>query len=229
MMCSTTKFSDVIPDKLVCKTFKNMQLIQYNEEQITVQSPWVQLTHYGIPRIDKFNATEESRRYLRVLLVDDDDDFVAFVKSMDKHFDSEDFRNKFLKGKEQQFQYFPMFKETNNEKYPPSMKLKLDVRDNNILTDIIQMKDSKTGDRVKVVDMDDVMKAIPYRSEVRFIFKIQRLWVQPSMKGYGVILKLRKIQVKRNSKTTDNQEDFIDSDNEGVFLDDTSLEGTSEQ
>ena len=65
--------------------------------------------------------------------------------------------------------------------------------------------------------MDDVAKAIPYKSDVRFIFKMVRVWSQASLKGYGVILKLRKIQVRKNTKI-DINDDFIDSEHEDLFL-----------
>ena len=66
--------------------------------------------------------------------------------------------------------------------------------------------------------MDDVAKAIPYnRSEVRFIFKMVRVWARASLKGYGVILKLGKIQLRKNMKI-DINDDFIDSEHEELFL-----------
>ena len=115
-----------------------------------------------------------------------------------------------------------MFKETNNNKYPPSLKLKLDVKDNVINTNIFKFTDDKTSTRIHVKNMDDITQAVPYKSDVRFIFKVQRLWVQPSMKGYGVILKLRKIQVRKNSKTFDCEEEFIESDEDNIAMVDTS-------
>ena len=72
MQYTTLKFSEVNPQKLSVKPFKNLQLIQYYDDLVIVQSPWIQLTHYGIPTLNKYNATEESRRYLRVPLGDDD-------------------------------------------------------------------------------------------------------------------------------------------------------------
>ena len=218
------KFNDVDIDKLDCYMFKDMHHIKYYDEPLVIQSPWLQLTHYGIPRADKlFNTTEESRRYLRVPLEHEaDNDFTGSVKKLDAYFSSEYFKHTYLNDKQQNYTYNKMFKETNNNKYPPSLKLKLDVKDNVINTNIFKFIDDKTSTRIHVKNMDDITQAAPYKSDVRFIFKVQRLWVQPSMKGYGVILKLRKIQVRKNSKTFDCEEEFIESDEDNIAMVDTS-------
>ena len=221
MSGSTVRFGDVSVEKLVCSTYKSLLMIRYFDEPLLVQSPWIQLTHYGIPKVDKYNTTEESRRFLRVPLQDDDDDFTVFVKKLDEHFGSDGFKAKYLNDKQQHFQYFKLFKESSNQKYPPSVKLKMDVQDNDIKTDIIN--DEQKSEVVK--NMDDVAKAVPYRSKVRFLFKVHRLWVQSSIKGYGVILKLRKLQVKKSS-WSGNNEVFIDTDDDTYHMEDTSAESS---
>ena len=221
MSGSTVRFGDVCVEKLVCSTYKDLLMIRYYDEPLIVQSPWIQLTHYGIPKTDKYNTTEESRRYLKVPLhSDDDDDFTLFIKKLDEFFGSDEFRTKYLDEKQQKFQYFKLFKESNNEKYPPSLKLKMDVKDNIIKTDIYT--DARKTEAVSVKNMDDVAKAIPYKSEVRFLFKVHRLWIQPSIKGYGVILKLRKIQVIRN-RSLGNNEEFIDTEDESQQMEQASV------
>lgn len=225
MSGSTVRFGDVCVEKLVCSNYKNLQMIRYYDEPLLVQSPWIHLTHYGIPKTDKFNTTEESRRYLRVPLHDDDDDFTVFIKKLDEFFGSDEFRNKYLDDKQQKFQYFKLFKESSNEKYPPSLKLKMDVKDNDIKT-VIFNHEPKADVGINVKNMDDVAKAIPYKSDVRFLFKVHRLWIQPSMKGYGVILKLRRIQV-RKSNVSGNNEEFIDTDDDSQHMEDTSVSNAS--
>ena len=59
-----------------------------------IQTNWLTLSHYGIPKSDKFHTTEESRRCLQIPL-NDDDDFKMFINHLDKHFPSEIFRNNY--------------------------------------------------------------------------------------------------------------------------------------
>lgn len=229
MLCSTVRFGDVSIEKFTCSTYKSLLMIKYDNEQLIVQSPWIRITHYGIPKNDKYNTTEESRRYMKVPLgtthsaskhqasIDaisthyDNEDFSLFIKKLDEFFGSDEFKTKYLDDKQQKFKYVKLFKESSNDKYPPSLKLKMDVKDNDIKTEIYT--DERKTEVINVKNMDEVAKAIPYKSEVRFLFKVHRLWIQASLNSYGVILKLRKIQVIKN-KSSGNNEEFIDSDDD---------------
>ena len=49
-----------------------------------------------------------------------------FINNLDKHFSSDNFRNKYLNEKQRSFNYIPILKEGKNN-YPPSMKFKINV------------------------------------------------------------------------------------------------------
>ena len=53
--------------------------------------------------------------------------------------------------------------------------------------------------------MDDLKKCIPYMSDYRIIFKINKVWFMS--KNYGIQLKLMKVLVK--FKENNNTLDFI--------------------
>ena len=63
-----------------------------------IQTNWITLSHYGVPKSDKFHTTEESRRYLQIPL--HDDSFKNFIPSLDNHFASDNFKKQFLDEKQ---------------------------------------------------------------------------------------------------------------------------------
>ena len=62
--------------------------------------------------------------------------------------------------------------------------------------------------------MDDVCNTIKYKSAIRFIFKVCRVWFMSATK-YGVKLKVLKIQVKMiEAPVNEEKLDFIESETE---------------
>ena len=101
----TFKYNDVEIDKITGNTYKNHLLINYKSERLNIQTNWITLSHYGVPKSDKFHTTEESRRYLQIPL--HDDSFKNFIQSLDNHFTSDNFKKQFLDVK-QNFNYIPI-------------------------------------------------------------------------------------------------------------------------
>ena len=86
------------------------------------------------------------------------------------------------------------------------MKFKINVLDNKILSEIFH----KTNEGIKECNLhniDDVKKCIPYMSEYKLIFKINKIWFMS--KKYGVQIKFIKALVKVKDKEESNVE-FID-------------------
>ena len=123
----TLKYNDVEIDFIKGNTYKNQLLISYKEQRPNIQTNWINLTHYGVPKSDKFHTTEESRRYLQIPLIDGDG-FTQFIQSLDKHFASANFKKQFLDVKQQNFNYIPILKE-GKAGYPTSLKFKIDFYD----------------------------------------------------------------------------------------------------
>ena len=88
------KYNDVNIDKLNGKTYKNHLMCNYENKNYLIQSNWMQLTHYGVPKSDKYHTTDESRMYFQIPL--NDNDFKNFITNLDTHFNSDDFRNNYL-------------------------------------------------------------------------------------------------------------------------------------
>ena len=67
----------------------------------------------------------------------------------------------------------------------------------------------KTNDGIKQCDlenMDDVKKCIPYQSEFKLIFKVNRIWFMS--RNYGVQVKFMKALVKVKNKEEDDIDFF---------------------
>ena len=187
------KYNNVEIDKIKGTIYKGHLLINYEEQRLNIQTNWINLTHYGVPKADKFHTTEESRRYLQIPLIDGDN-LKKFIQSLDNHFSSDNFKKKYLDDKQHNFNYIPILKESKKD-YPASIKFKIDFYNDDFITQIYH-KTNEGNKKCEIKNMNDVKKYIPYKSEIKVIFKINKIWFMS--KNYGCQLKLIKILV--NSK-----------------------------
>ena len=70
--------------------------------------------------------------------------------------------------------YIPIIKEGKHD-HPPSMKFKIHVLDNKILSEIFHKTYEGTKE-CNLHNIDDVKKCIPYMSEYKLTFKINKIW-----------------------------------------------------
>ena len=201
------KFMDLQTEKITANELQKHLIIKYNDQPLYVQTDWKQLTHYGVPKEDKYHTTEESRRYIQIPLTENDS-FTNFIKQLDEYFSSDKFKTKYLTDKQQNFTYIPIYKE-GNDKYGPSMKFKIVVDDkNNVVSEFFH----NTNDGVvkqHVGSMDNIKQVFPYMSEYRLVFKVQKLWFMS--KNYGVKLQLMKAQIKPpDASRQKRQIDFVE-------------------
>ena len=195
------KYSNIEINKLTGKLYKSHLMCNYDSKPMTIQADWMQLTHYGVPKSDKYHTTDESRLYFQIPLIDNG--FKNFITNLDNHFNSDDFRNNYLNEKQRSFSYIPILKEGKNN-YPPSMKFKINVFEDNISSEILH----KTNDGIIKCDlenMEDFKKCIPYVNEYKLIFEINKIWFMS--KTYGVQIKFIKALVKVKDK--ESNIDFI--------------------
>jgi len=120
----TLRYNDVEIDSIKGTMYKNHLLINYKNDRLNIQTNWLTLSHYGVPKSDKYHTTEESRRYIQIPLFPDDT-FYKFIQSLDIHFSSHNFKKQFLDEKQHNFNYIPILKE-GQAYYPASMKIKID-------------------------------------------------------------------------------------------------------
>ena len=63
MNSTTALYTDIHTDDISFSQWKDAIMFQYqNKSNTCIQSPWIELTHYGIPRKEKYHQTEHSRQ-----------------------------------------------------------------------------------------------------------------------------------------------------------------------
>jgi hypothetical protein len=223
-MSATLKYSEVNSSKISFATLKGYTLIKYDNNELCIQSPWINLFFYGIPRKDKFNPTDNSRKCIKIPLDLQDPEVIVFVdmlKDIDAKMGSTEVRKAFLGDNSEKFEYSSMFKESQTENRPSNIKLKLDTEhddDLTIKTRLYKTKINKNGSVERqliqgVTNIDDFSNIVAFKSDIRFIFKIIRCWSQaPNIKNptYGLTLKVTKIEVKAKSEEEHYDVEFID-------------------
>ena len=135
-----------------------------------------------------------------------------------------EFRKEHLGEKHDKYLYHPMLGEKENK--PNSIKFKAAItkdEEQHIKTLLYKTLEVKGKIERTLIDkptVDDFIKHIPYRSDVRCIFQIVRMWSQPSLRNptYGLSLKLTKIEVKEK-ETIDNVGEFIDTEHFNISSD----------
>ena len=120
----TLKYDNVEIDKITGNMYKNHLLINYKNDRLNIQTDWITLNYYGVPKADKYHTTEESRRYIQIPL-NNDDNFTKLIQSLDNHLSSDNFKKEFLEEKQHNFNYIPIIKDGKAD-YPASMKIKID-------------------------------------------------------------------------------------------------------
>ena len=225
-MSGTLKYTDVKPEKMSFSTFKGYTLVKYMYNDLFIQSPWINIFAYGIPRKGQFNQTDNSRKCLKVPLdekIPEVSDFVNILKEIDSKMTSNEFKEKFLGDSKDKFEYSSIFKESQTKERPSYIKLKLATE--NDIEQTIKTRLYKTDSSNKrelitgLTNIDDFAKVVSFRSDIRFIFKVVRVWSQPpTLKNptYGLTLKVTKIEVQSREKSKEGSE--------GEFVDDSPSE-----
>jgi hypothetical protein len=66
-----------------------------NYKEVCLQSPWILLNKYGIPKLNQYNKTDEDRAYIKLPLEPNNENinFIRYFKNLDNQFNSSEFRN----------------------------------------------------------------------------------------------------------------------------------------
>jgi hypothetical protein len=241
-MSSTLKYSDVKPEKIAFSKFKGHTLIRYKNNDLIIQSPWLNLSAYGIPRKDKYNQTENSRKHIKIPLDPANQEvskFIDMLKDIDKQMVNKTFTEQFLGESHAKYEYSNIFRESQTEGRQAYIKLKLDTQFNEeqiIKTKIYKTKENNERQEIKGLStMDDFSKVVSFRSDIRVIFKVVKCWTQaPNLKNpsYGLTLKATKIEVKDKEEHNEGSEgDFIDDSIEqyDISSDDSEIKITEKE
>ena len=61
-------YMDVDTDKITANDYKKHLLVKYEDSPFYIQTEWLILCMYGVPKLDKYHLTEQSRRYIKLSL-----------------------------------------------------------------------------------------------------------------------------------------------------------------
>jgi len=239
----TKKYSDIDPKKLSFTDLEEnsrskgqkIAYVRYSdpikgESTLIMQTPWISLDTYGIPRAGEYYKDESSRSFMKVPL-DTQDECIKVLHDKMKELDtilaeSETKKGIFGSSKTaKQYQYQPIVRvppveelvdsedESGDEQKttyarPPYMKAKfhLDYESGNMKTKLYKrLPDGKIKrEEVAIKTLADVEKLVTYKSRVRLILMPNKLWALKTYNGkkYGVSWKIMQLEVEPVQRST---------------------------
>jgi hypothetical protein len=211
------------------------------EKTLFLQTPWINLFTYGVPRLGEYYKTDADRSHLRIPLDLSNNEVLEFVnkiKDLDANMASEEMKEQLLGKKYKKYKYSSIYREGQEHNIdsddedvdtkkkspprPPYMKFKLDLAwpDPDVKT-IVYKSVMEDGKRVRtkyddIKSIDDFANVVRYRSNVRCIVRPVKMWAHPLTKKdpeYGITLKLIKIEVEPTSNAGTSYKSIYESDN----------------
>jgi hypothetical protein len=250
----TKKYSDVDVSRLSFTDFEEnarskgqkIAYVRYNDQKhgestLIMQTPWISLDTYGIPRAGEYYKDENSRSFIKVPL-DQDDESVKLLHDkmveLDDILANEDKKAEIFGSAKagKSYQYQPIIRvpvtedmvdDSDDEKpkyaRPPYMKTKfhLDYESGNMKTKLYKKNKDGQREEVGAVTLNDIEKYVTYRSKVRLILMPNKLWGLKTYNGkkYGLSWKVMQIEVqpveRSAMKDVFSTDAFLDSDDEG--------------
>ena len=169
-----------------------------------LQLPWLTLSTFGVPPKSEYTKEDKQRMFIKVPIEEDSDLYQQLLRLDDKmkhHIITTSNTNLFNASYDNLVKY--------SEKHgKPYIKVKLDTSypENHILTEVWHSGDG-TKAQCQFDNIDDFARCVPFKSDIRMIVKVVKLWVVN--KQYGLTIKLKKIEVKPLEPSS-YQIDFID-------------------
>jgi hypothetical protein len=220
-----------------------------NKTLLTFQTPAITLEQYGVPSLGEYIKEDEKREYIKIPFDPNNADAMVLQKvfeDIDKHVEAN--RQKLLGKKCEKYVYSPLSrtpplpedddeddedngKNAKKKSAPKKEKFKYftakfdkDRATGNIKTLVfLKLKNNpaKKREQQQVKTMTDVANLIPYKSTVRTVIMVGKLWSStgPDKTGkysYGLGLKIKQIEVEQpdgsNNKSDFSVDAFIDDD-----------------
>jgi hypothetical protein len=169
-----------------------------------LQLPWLTLSSFGVPPKGEYTKEDKQRMFIKVPIEEDSDLYKQLTRIDDKvkhHIITTNNSNLFNANYDHLVKY--------SEKLgKPYIKVKLDTSypENQILTEVWHSGDG-TKAQCQFDNIDDFALCVPFKSDIRMIVKVVKLWVINNK--YGLTIKLKKIEVKPLESYA-KQIDFID-------------------
>jgi hypothetical protein len=170
-----------------------------------IQTPWIELNDYGIPKLGDFFPTDNEREFIRIPCDLNESTCVEFaniLKQLDTTMSSKEKKEELFQKNWKKYKYSPSFREVidqnqdddedetdkrkqlKNKVKKPSIKLKFDIaydtKENNTIIYHSVMENEKRVrtklEKENLVTIDDYVRAIPYMSKIRCHIKPVSLW-----------------------------------------------------
>jgi hypothetical protein len=238
-----------VSDFTVDKSNQNVAYFSYSsptlgeDSKLLLQSPWIELNSGGIPKLTektaKFFKTDRDRAFLNVPFIEGSE-FMTKMQQIEKMFSSDSFRKEKLakiSKNASKFEMHSIIKMKEQEEgddrppLPPSMKVKFDLAyhadDENaceiktqVYTTSVDENNKRTRELKPVSTLKEMEDLVRLGSKVRLIMQPTKMWASSSLKSYGIMWKLMKLEVEPSTrgsalmKAFYDTDAFVDSDNE---------------
>lgn len=228
------------------------QLIAYSRYDSTnsgkdgalfLQSPWIKLFTYGVPREGEYYKTDADRSHLRVPFdtsIPEIATFVNKIKDLDSIYSSPEMMETLLGKKYKKYKYQPIYREGQDQvnddesdeetsvkkdtpPRPAYMKVKLDTTwpTNEVKTQVFNSELDSNNKRIRtkvenIKNIDDFANAVRFLSNVRLIMRPVKLWAHNMTKKdpqCGIVFKLVKIEVEPPKSSNTMYKQIYESDN----------------
>jgi hypothetical protein len=234
-----------VSDFTVDKSNQNVAYFSYSsptlgeDSKLLLQSPWIELNSGGIPKLTektaKFFKTDRDRAFLNVPFVEGSE-FMTKMQQIEKMFSSESFRKEKLSKISKNATKFEMHsiikikeQEEGDDRppLPPSMKVKFDLAyhadDENaceiktqVYTTSVDENNKRTRELKQISTLKEMEDLVRLGSKVRLIMQPTKMWASSSLKSYGIMWKLMKLEVEPSTRGSAMMKAFYDTD---AFLD----------
>jgi hypothetical protein len=191
-------------------TSQKIGFIQYNENQLIVQSPEIKSEVYGIPRQDEYHLDIKSRAYYKLGLCHErhkyDDIKYKFILMLynkfieiDNKFKSEQIKKELFGNAANNYEYIPLVRipeiDTEIEQKldkkgdpvyrPPFIKFKLDLEYNSTNKLKVKLFECYQGERTKIdiTSFDDLLNHVKFLSKLRFIISFAKIYAMKTKNG----------------------------------------------
>lgn len=247
---TTTKINDFEPTNMAFTTLKDTEdgknnsigWANYKQKngndkgRLALQLDWKFFHTYGVPKVGEFYPTDQKRAHFKFPLTEDEITFTTF-ETLDNYMNSDTMKQTLFPGKKiEKYEYVPCLKkpEDDGATRPPYIKIRLNTTwpDITIKSEVFLTKTETvngikkimgTPEKMEVTTLDDFTTYVKYKSTVRPIIEVSKLWADTKPKSggtklkYGIVWRLVKILVDENG-LCDNMDttnaDFIDDDDD---------------
>lgn len=251
---TTTKINDFEPTGLTFTELKDTEdgknnsigWANYNMKspsdrncKLKLQLDWKYFHTYGVPKLGEFYPNDQKRANFKFPLTEEEVTYTK-MEELDEYMGSDTMKQKLFPGKKlDKYEYVPVLKkqEEVDVNRPPYIKVRLNTTwpDISIKSEVFLTKTETvngvkkiegTPEQMEVTTLDDFTSYVKYKSTVRPIIEISKLWADTKPKSggtklkYGIVWRLVKILVDDNGMGSDvmdnSNADFIDDDDDVV-------------